>query len=244
MIRRLCVALVASFVLAFLLAVTAPSARAANDPSCAWQSIETPHFRITYYTGEEQVAQHVANVAESIYGNMSAAVGWVPGELTGDRARRLNESANGSAGALPYNAVHLYVTAPDDLSPLGDYDDWYLELITHEHTHIMHTDNITGIPALINAVLGKTLAPNQAQPRWLLEGLAVFEESARTSGGRLRSSQWNMYMRADVSRTTSRRSTRSRTRRGAGRRETSGTSTDRSSCDGSPRRTAKTRFAG
>ena len=31
-------------------------------------------------------------------------------------------TANGSAGALPYNAVHLYVTAPDDLSPLGDVD--------------------------------------------------------------------------------------------------------------------------
>jgi hypothetical protein len=32
----------------------------------------------------------------------------------------------------------------------------------------------------------------------MLEGLAVFEESARTSGGRLRSSMWNMFMRADV----------------------------------------------
>ncbi len=84
------------------------------------------------------------------------------------------------------------------MSPLGDVDDWYLELVTHEYTHILHTDHIEGLPALVNSILGKTLAPNQVQPHWLLEGLAVFEESERTTGGRLRSSMWNMFMRADI----------------------------------------------
>ncbi len=84
------------------------------------------------------------------------------------------------------------------MSPLGDVDDWYLELLTHEYTHILHTDHIVGLPALVNRILGKTLAPNQVQPHWLLEGLAVLEESTYTSGGRLRSSMWNMWMRADV----------------------------------------------
>ena len=72
--------------------------------------------------------------------------------------------ANGSATALPYNTIRLFITAPDDISPLGDYDDWYLELITHEHTHILHTDNITGVPAVVNRLMGKWWAPNQAQP--------------------------------------------------------------------------------
>ena len=84
------------------------------------------------------------------------------------------------------------------MSPLGDVDDWYLELVTHEYTHVLHTDHIRGLPALVNAVLGKTLAPNQVQPRWILEGLGVYQESARTSAGRLRNSQWDMFMRADV----------------------------------------------
>ena len=39
---------------------------------------------------------------------------------------------------------------------------------------------------------------HQAQPRWLLEGLAVLMETEHTSGGRLRSSQFEMYLRADV----------------------------------------------
>jgi Tol biopolymer transport system component len=176
----------------------APSARAANDPKLLWKTLETAHFRINYYSTEDEVAAHVATLAESIYERLVPAVGWKPGSITEIALTDQTDSANGSATALPYDAVRLNVTAPDDMSPLGDVDDWYLELVTHEYTHILHTDHIQGIPALVNKILGKTLAPNQVQPHWLLEGLAVFEESARTSGGRLRSSMWNMWMRADV----------------------------------------------
>ena len=196
--RRLTVALAALLVMAFVLLGAPPAARAESDPALRWYSITTPHFRITYHSGLEQIAQHVANVAESIYTNMSGAVGWAPAELTEISLSDVNESANGSAGALPYNAIRLLVTAPEDMSPLGDVDDWYLELVTHEYTHILHTDHIRGLPALVNAVLGKTLAPNQVQPRWILEGLGVYEESARTSAGRVRNAQWDMWMRADV----------------------------------------------
>ncbi|HLK38552.1 MAG TPA: hypothetical protein VKU41_17440 [Polyangiaceae bacterium] len=179
--------------------VTWPAAgRAANDPKLLWKSLETKHFRISYYSTEDEVAQHIATLAEAIYGRLVPAVGWSPSEITEIILTDQTDSANGSAVATPYNQVRLNVTAPDDMSPLGDVDDWYLELVTHEYTHIVHTDHIEGLPALVNKILGKTLAPNQIQPRWLLEGLAVFEESARTSGGRLRSSMWNMFMRADV----------------------------------------------
>lgn len=174
------------------------AARAASDPSLKWHTIETKHFRVTYHTGIEEVAQRVANVAEGIHDEMTLTLGWEPREKTEIGLADVNESANGSAAALPFNTIRLLVTAPEDMSPLGDVDDWYLELVTHEYTHILHTDNIRGIPAIANAIIGKTYAPNQVQPRWILEGLGVYEESARTSGGRMRNSQWNMFMRADV----------------------------------------------
>ena len=173
-------------------------AQARNDPSLVWHTIETPHFRVTYYSGEAEVAQHVADLAEAINTRLAPIVGWKVSERTEIVLTDQTDSANGSATAIPFNAIRLFITAPSDLSPLGDVDDWYQELVTHEYTHILHTDHIRGIPALINIVLGKTYAPNQAQAKWLLEGLAVLEESDHTSGGRLRSSQWNMFMRADV----------------------------------------------
>jgi hypothetical protein len=173
-------------------------ARAANDPRLLWKTIETPHFRITYYSTEEEVAAHVATLAEVIYRRLTPAVGWTPSEKTEVLLTDQTEGANGLSTAIPYNMVLLNVTAPDDMSPLGDVDDWYLELVTHEYTHILHTDHIAGLPALINRILGKVYAPNQLEPRWMLEGLAVFEESTWTTGGRLRSSMWNMFMRADV----------------------------------------------
>jgi hypothetical protein len=186
--------------LALALALLAHGSRAlgANDPRLLWKSLETEHFRITYYSTEDEVAEHLGALAEGIYQRLSPAVGWTPSEKTEVLLTDQTDGANGSATALPYNAVRLNVTAPDDMSPLGDVDDWYLELLTHEYTHILHTDHITGIPALVNRLMGKTFAPNQLQPHWLLEGLAVFEESERTTGGRLRSSMWNMFMRADV----------------------------------------------
>ncbi|MCL2723144.1 MAG: BamA/TamA family outer membrane protein [Polyangiaceae bacterium] len=195
--RKSSVAALAICVALAILVVARP-AGAVSDPSLAWYTIETPHFRVTYHSGIEEVAEHVASVAESIHDSMAWHVGWDPKEPVEIQLIDSSESANGLSTALPYNAISLFVTAPDDLSPLGDIDDWYLTLVTHEYTHILHADQIRGLPAIVNAVLGKTLAPNQAQPRWILEGLAVYQESARTSGGRLRSSQWDMWMRADV----------------------------------------------
>lgn len=191
-------AILPALLAASIVVATVGDARAGADPHVIYQTIRTKHFNVTYSSQSREVGEHVAAIAESIYEELSTDVGWAPSTPTEILLADPTDAANGSATALPYNAVRLYITAPDDLSALGDVDDWYLELVTHEFTHILHTDHIRGIPALINAVLGKTYAPNQVQPRWLLEGLAVYHESARTSGGRLRSSEWNMWMRTDV----------------------------------------------
>ncbi len=144
------------------------------------------------------VAERIAAIAEDTHARLAGPLGWEPARVTQIVLTDDTDSANGSATSIPQNVVRLFVTAPDDLSPLNDYDDWQLELITHEYTHILHTDHITGLPALVNAIFGKTYSPNQMQPRWILEGLAVLLESKFTSGGRERSTIFDMYLRADV----------------------------------------------
>jgi hypothetical protein len=174
------------------------SEAAAGDPYLRWYTVETPRFHVHYHGGLEQQAQRVANLAEAIHRRLVPHLGWEPKEIVHILISDITDSANGSATATPYDAIRLFVSAPDDMSPLGDYDDWMTELLTHEHTHILHVDNISGLPAIANAILGKQYAPNQAQPRWILEGLAVAMESEHTGGGRVRSTQFDMILRADV----------------------------------------------
>lgn len=173
-------------------------ADAQQDPRLRWRTLETPHFHIHYYQDMERVARRVAEVGEAAHARLAGPLGWSPSTVTQIVLSDDTDDANGSATAVPLNTIRLYVTAPDDLSVLNQYDDWLSTLVTHEYTHILHTDNITGVPAIIDAIIGKQWAPNQVQPRWILEGLATYEESLHTHGGRLRSSVWDMHLRADA----------------------------------------------
>jgi hypothetical protein len=178
--------------------LVASTAGAYGDPELDWWTIQTKHFRIHYDRPLEPVARRVAALAETIHERISGSLGYQATQMTEVALTDDSDQANGSATALPFNTVRLYVTAPEDLSPIGDYDDWYTELVTHEYTHIAHLDNISGAPAIVNAILGKTLAPNQVQPRWITEGLAVVSESQHSSAGRIRSGLFDMFLRADV----------------------------------------------
>lgn len=187
----------AAAALSAALAVAAKAA-AYSDPDLDWRTIQTAHFRVHYDRPLEPIASRIASVAEIVHQRVATSLGYKPTQATEIVLTDDSESANGSATALPRNTIRLYVQAPDDLSPIGDYDDWYTSLVTHEYTHIAHVDNISGLPAIVNAIIGKTTAPNQVQPRWVLEGLAVVMESEHTSAGRIRSSLFDMYLRADV----------------------------------------------
>ena len=170
----------------------------AGDPYLQWYTVETPHFRVHYPSGLEEHAQQIANIAEKVRQRLIPELGWQPKRVVDILLTDDTDTANGSARVIPYNLVRLHVTAPEDMAALNDYDDWLLLLFTHEDTHIHHIGNVTGLPALVNALLGPTYTPNQAQPKWIIEGWAVYTESKFTGGGRLRSSLYDMFMRADV----------------------------------------------
>ncbi len=187
--------------LALLLAAlgsAAPAVAQNGDPRLVWRTIETPHFDIHYHEPLGVVARRVAVVAEHAHAVLSEALDNHPDEKVQIVLSDDTDFANGSASALPYDNIRLFVTGPEDFSTLGDYDDWLSELVTHEHTHILHLDQAGGIPAIINAIFGKVYAPNHILPRWFLEGFAVFQESRRTSAGRLRSTLFDMYLRMDA----------------------------------------------
>ena len=71
-------------------------------------------------------------------------------------------------------------------------------LITHEYTHVLQLDmDNGGYGGVFRTLFGRSpfSFPNAFQPEWLIEGLATYEETAQTSGGRGRSAGADMVLR-------------------------------------------------
>ena len=170
----------------------------AGDGSRVWRTIESEHFVVIYYETLEDVARRVAVCAERAHRVVTPVLGHVPDGKTQIVLTDDTDGSNGFASVLPRNQIGLFASAPDSLSVLNDHDDWLYGLVLHEYVHIVHLDTMGWIPRLFNLFAGKRWAPNGVQPRWFIEGLAVYEESLRSSSGRTRSAIFDMYLRTQV----------------------------------------------
>jgi hypothetical protein len=170
----------------------------AGDPDRVWMTVETAHFVVHYYEPNADVGRRVAVVAERAHRTLAPMLDVQPEEKCHVVLLDDTDGANGFANVLPRNAITLFATAPSGSSSLNDHDDWLYGLFAHEYVHVLHLDTIVGLPRLYNKIFGKTWAPNQVMPRWIIEGLATYQESRRTSGGRLRNTQFDAFLRVPV----------------------------------------------
>jgi len=191
-------ALTALVCAALLALVVVPEARAGVDPARRWFSIETAHFVVHSYDGGEALAREAASYCEEAWAAVNAALGWTPKERVQVVLTDEGDGANGFASVIPFNNITLYAWPPEAESELGDFANWLRLLVFHEYTHIAHLDNAEGVPELLNSVLGRTIKPNQALPRWVTEGIAVWIESSLTGGGRVGASRMEMFMRTSA----------------------------------------------
>lgn len=168
------------------------------DPRHTWLTLDTPHFEVHYHQGEQRLASKVARMAEMAHAKLAPLLDHEPAERCQIVVSDQTDFANGSATPLLFNTIRVYAPPPDPRSTLNDFDDYLWELISHEYTHILHLDTVLGLPALANGVFGKLWIPNGGQPAWFIEGLAVYEESAVSGSGRIRSSQEEMAVRAEA----------------------------------------------
>jgi len=165
-------------------------------PHGTWFTLKTPHFNIHFYGEEAAFAQKVAHFAERAYRLNTRYLNWRPTPPVNVILTDVFDDANGSASSIPFTFISAYGVPPDSLDELNDFDDYVKLLITHEFTHVVHLDTMLSPCALVvNALLGRTYAPNLAQPIWFIEGMAVLLESRETTAGRLRSSFYDMLLR-------------------------------------------------
>lgn len=176
------------------MAVVAGTAHA-GDSARVFKTLETDHFVIHYWQPLDDVARRVGVVAERAHRVLSPALDHDPADKTLIYITDDTDSANGFASVLPRNAIQLYATAPNGFSELDDYDDWLYGLVAHEYTHILHLDTMEGLPNIYNGIFGRTWAPNQIMPRWIIEGIATYEETKRSAAGRNRGARFDEIIR-------------------------------------------------
>lgn len=182
--------LAASSSCALLLLLTfAPAARGSTryDHTLRFRVLATPHFRIYFHDGEDQVARRLAAVAERVHGALTGRLATAPRGPTHLILVDQADVPNGWASPLPYNTIEITATAPTSGDIIGHTNDWLTMVFTHEYTHILHLDRSEGWAAGLRRVFGRAplLMPNLFIPAWQIEGLATFEESATTGAGRL-----------------------------------------------------------
>lgn len=175
----------------------APSlAQAGTDPARRWRTLRTPHFRIHFHQGGEDMARRAAAIGQEARERVGRLLGLYPSQAVEMSLWDDTDAANGWASVYPYDRVRLLAAPPGPDSELAAFDDHLRALVYHEYTHIVHMDHVSGAPALVNRLLGKTLLPNGATHPWFVEGLAVLVESRLTAGGRIGSSQFEMMLRS------------------------------------------------
>ena len=171
---------------------------ASFDPHLHWRTLSTPHFSVHYADNIEKIAQKVARDLEIAHDKLTPKLKWTPKSKTEVLLLDNTDDANGFASILPYNWLELRVAPPNPEEALAHYDDWLQMLVTHEYTHILHLDEYGGFWSVLHLLFGKVAAPNGLTPIWIKEGLATFEETERTDGGRGRSSYAEMLVRTAV----------------------------------------------
>lgn len=166
-----------------------------------WRTRQSEHFEIIYPDGLQLTAEKALNIAEQVRADLQRFFVQMPTERTLMVLVDDFDYSNGFSTPLPQAAIRLYTSPPDGGSGLEEYDDWLHMLIRHEYTHTLHMELGRGPVTRSRQVFGRAFFnfPHLFTPSFLLEGLAVYQETSRDGGyGRLQGSFYEMAMRAEM----------------------------------------------
>ena len=169
------------------------------DPRVDWSTADTDHFRVHYRSTQRTQAEAVARAAERIWPQVTQALNWQVRGRTEIVVYNEFDLANGFTTPLPFNMIGVFLAPPDE-GELLDNSTWLDLLLVHEFTHAVHLDKVRGVPRVLQTIFGNVpwFIPNIFQPGWMLEGLAVYQESKPEAGqGRLKAPMFEAWLRAE-----------------------------------------------
>lgn len=174
----------------------APIGAASVAPDLHFQAIVSRRVTVVYHQGLEPMAREAAAMADRIMDEHTARYG--------NRVGRVqivlvdtDDDSNGYATPVPYPLVNVRAVAPNGADEFGNLESWLSLVLTHELAHVVHLEPARGVPGFGRHVLGRApyLFPNVFTPTWMIEGLAVYEETEKTAFGRGRNPDARMVRR-------------------------------------------------
>jgi hypothetical protein len=172
------------------------------DPNLRWRTLQTEHFTVHFAEPQRDQARRAAAVAERILPRITRILRWEPKDPTQIVILDSADFSNGFATPIPFNLSGIFLSPPDD-GELLQNREWLEMVLSHELFHIVHLDKARGAPLALRNVFGRfpLLFPNIVQPTWIIEGLAVYNETDVARGyGRLENTHFEGMMRAEVAR--------------------------------------------
>ncbi len=105
----------------------------------------------------------------------------------------LGTYSNGIAD--PFLGKMQVFTFPDNINEgLTLQENWPRAVTFHELMHMAHLSRTSGLSKFLNSCFGNIFSPNMYAPMWLIEGIAVYEESQLSPyEGRLNDGYYNHY---------------------------------------------------
>ncbi|MHC2994206.1 MAG: BamA/TamA family outer membrane protein [Candidatus Atribacteria bacterium] len=188
-------------------------ARPRYDPNLEWQVLESPHFSVYFHLINEDfnnsnnnsyninincLAQEIADIAEKVYYKVNAQLGPPKHHHLQKIAiiiEDFSDYALGFSSSFPHRVIRLSLTPPTAKSFDMKFKSWLKIVIIHEYTHLAHFEMTGGLTTALRALLGQIITPNALQPTWSTEGLAVYNETKFSTGGRGTDSRYDMYLR-------------------------------------------------
>lgn len=156
------------------------------DPRIDYRVMRTRHFDILFNANQQSLAEHYAARLEKSVTFFQPFISTIP-EKTVVVINDKTDQPNGYSTRLPYPHMMLYPVVPGNGDSLSEYNDWALEFVAHEYTHILTFEPGKGLVSHLRTIFGTVISPNILLPLWWKEGVAVEMETQISGGGRLRS---------------------------------------------------------
>ena len=170
------------FILFVFLILVTPANSGIYNANTEFLTIKSEHFQIHFAKDLALVAKDVDAIAEKSYVRLQNRMNWKIKSKIHLVLTDNTDISNAIASVVPDNYITLIVRPPESDSSLEHYKNYLEYLLTHELTHIFHLDMYGRFTTPLRLLFGKFMVPNAATPRWMREGIAVYEESLLEDG--------------------------------------------------------------